>query len=867
MPTVLNVDIAQALGQSFIDDVFNQRSRYYYTLGRSYSWVDDKTPDDVVDSEKYKRDVRKDILFAKQITGSSVSFIVPRIDYQPNVIYDKFDDGINLTNKKFYVLSSDFNVYKCLDNNISRQSTVEPFGVSPTPISLSDGYVWQYIYTIPPSLRTKFLTRNFMSVYNAITEKYYTRGKISSIKINSGGFGYNESTDIVVSGDGYLENNPVAIQDFIIGSSGAGYTSQPTAETTDQFGNSISFDANLNLIIGQRVKVSDVAGVRFYEATNSGQLSTVAPTHYYSTETNGTVQLKHIGTKPRVTVGFSASSVGKVIVTDGGFGYTFNPEATKDSPGTGCLLTTELIGDAVSSIEVNETGSGYTSEDITIQSPYPTAVIFPTNTLVSLGDIYYVDLIGGRYYYRVDVAGTTSANEPTHDTGTQLNGTAVLTVVAKNATARAILGTINSVTKFFDVLEANVLSGGSGYVQSTTTVTFTGGNPIVPATGTVSVIGGKVVSVNVTFPGYGYQTAPTIQISGDGIGANVVPVIQCGYGYSSPPNIIVSNPNNVDGELPVIFSTVQKTKAKLKPVIINGILRGVDIIDGGIGYTFADIEVLGAGTGASITPIFASSELNTIQAQSELLATAGTLSSVTVDNAGANITSISIELRGDGTGASITPIIDNGRLINVIVNNAGQDYTFLDIIITVNSNAIPPVARAILAPLNGHGSNPIKELNAHAVAVSASIAKEDNNGFPVDNEFRQVSIIKSLLENNGTKLLEQSSASGCFAVSTILTSIPIAKNSILTGENNSQYRVIDFTSDKILLSAITSGDIVAGDILKLTLNNVEYNITVNGVDSPEFDKNSGELLYIENTRPFIPSIDQTVNITTTINLI
>lgn len=868
MSTVLKADIAQAYGQALIDDIFLQNSRYYYTIGRSQPWEDGVNPDQVVASEKYQKEMRQDILYAKQISGTSLTFTIPRYNYQSGVSYTKYDDTVNLTGQKFYVISSDYNIYKCLDNKQNGVSSVEPYGTAPYPITLDDGYVWQYIYSIPPSLRTKFLTETDMPVFNTITEKYYSRGSISSVKIASGGSGYDPlTTQIIVSGDGYLEDNPINIDNFVIGYNGSGYTSIPDVEVENPFSGTISFSPSTSLIKGQKISVSDVAGVRFYEAITSGTLSSTAPTHYKSTSTNGTVQLKHIGTKPKITSTINSSGVGSIVVIDGGFGYSTIPTVTKDATGSGCVLSAIMDGDSISKVTVVSNGNSYVNQNVTVESPFPLAEEFPLSTAVNSGDIFWLTISGDTYYYRVDSAGTTSSTVPSHTTGSASNGTSVLTVVGKLAKVKAILGLIDSVTKHFDISNIKITNGGSGYVQESTEVIFTGGNPEIPAIANAVVSSGVITSIEVTFPGYGYESAPTVSINGDGSSATVNVEMGCGYGYSLAPSLIFSEPDDVDGTSPYVFSTVTKTEAIVEPIVIDGILRGISVINGGIGYTLATLSVVGTGSGASLTPIFASSELNSIQAQSELLATEGTISSFVIDDRGENITSISIELVGDGTGADITPVIEYGRLVDIIINDTGSGYSYITTNIIVNSGATQPSVRAVLAPINGHGSDPIRELYSSSIALNVAIGNEVNNGFAFNNKFRQIGIIKAPLTIDGTKLLESSSASACLSVSVNTSGVPLSANDILTGEGNSTYRVIDFNSTKILISSLTNTVPALGSSLKCVINTIEYSMYVNAVELPEFDKNSGSIIFIDNQDEFTPSATQTINVTTNINLI
>lgn len=69
------------------------------------------------------------------------------------------------------------------------------------------------------------------------------------------------------------------------------------------------------------------------------------------------------------------------------------------------------------------------------------------------------------------------------------------------------------------VVEVTITNGGNSYVQSTTTVTFSGGTPKVQAKGEATVEAGVITKITITSPGDGYQSVPTITIGGDGSGA------------------------------------------------------------------------------------------------------------------------------------------------------------------------------------------------------------------------------------------------------------------------------------------------------------------------------------------------------------
>lgn len=868
MTTIVKANLSQAVGESLLTDLYLQKSRYYYGLGRSYTWGEGDNPISVIDTEKYEQESRRDILYLKKLESSSISFIIPRINYTAGQIWDSYDDSISMEGKRFYVMTADFNVYKCISNNNGRVSTVEPFGNSSYQVEYGDGYVWKYVYAIPPALRNKFLNPSYMPVYNALTERYYNRGSINAVNILSSGTGLPGSTYITVDGDGYLEDNPYELKTFAITGFGAGYTTTPTVSTADHVSPSMTFNAGtaVTLISGQYVKVSDTSGVRFYKALNSGTTSTIIPTHYYQTTNNGDVALKHIGSKPKLSLTAVAGAIGAVTVVEPGFGYISVPSVTKTgSPGTGAVLVAEYTNGSIYSIGVSVQGSGYTSDAVVVGEPYSCSSFVGGATYTINTIIKYVNG-ADTYYYRVDTGGVASGSVPTHTTGTAANGATTLTVIAKRARATALPGRVGVLTAFSEVKEVTISNGGSGYTGAT--VSFIGGSPTVAATGTVILSGGSVSRIVITHPGYGYTSAPTVSVTG-GAGVNFAGTVvtQYGYGYTGKVPLVISAPDNVSGTQATGDTTATKTNAIVKPNIVDGNLVGVSIEDGGTGYTNASMSVIG-GTGARIEAIFAPGDLSSIQAQTELLAIPRSLSSIYITEPSSNISSIQVTLDGDGTGASVEPIVIDGVLDRIRVLSEGTNYSYINVNIVVDNGAtVQPTARAILSPIKGHGSNPIRELYAKSVALATKMARESNNGYILNNEFRQICILKNPLKYDTSYMTNGKSESACYNVS-VSTTTGIQKNVMMTNDRDSGiFRVIDLTSTTLLLSGQSDKYILPSDVLRCTINNVTYNVTATSVTDPQVDKYSGDLLFIDNLSTFTPTENQAVNINTVINLI
>ena len=179
------------------------------------------TPYDNVSEEFYVYD---DLLAAKKITQSDTSYVIPRRNWTTGTVYDiyRHDYGsritgttttltsnsgaTNLFDATFYVLTTDRNIYKCINNNNNSVSTVEPTGTSVNIITTADGYKWKYMYTLSASQQANFLSTDFMAVStNSIVSSSSTDGSIHNVLIKSSGTGSivnGTFTNIPIRGDG-----------------------------------------------------------------------------------------------------------------------------------------------------------------------------------------------------------------------------------------------------------------------------------------------------------------------------------------------------------------------------------------------------------------------------------------------------------------------------------------------------------------------------------------------------------------------------------------------------------------------------------------------------------------------------------------
>jgi hypothetical protein len=205
------------------------------------------TPADNVNAQTITFD---DMLAAKKITSSDVTFAIPRRNWTSGTVYDEYrhDYGERITgtttaktansgastlfDATFYILTAARNVYKCLDNNSNAASTVEPTGTDVTILSTADGYKWKYMYTLSASQQANFLSTDFMAVStNSTISSAAVDGAVNVIKIKTAGSGGTDGTHtgIAIRGDGSggvcsVTVTSGAVTAVTVTSPGTGYT-------------------------------------------------------------------------------------------------------------------------------------------------------------------------------------------------------------------------------------------------------------------------------------------------------------------------------------------------------------------------------------------------------------------------------------------------------------------------------------------------------------------------------------------------------------------------------------------------------------------------------------------------------------------
>jgi hypothetical protein len=852
----------KSLAEGVFRDVVTRSSNYYYFLGKTLQWSDELNPPYPIDSYAYERNTRADIITMKLISPTDVSFVIPRRNWTPSTVYDMYDDeysneiigidivsggvgytslptititggggsgavytpvvfdgqiiGVDLVSRgvgytsvptvtvtggsgtgadlravlnlgysgankledtDYYVMTEDFNVYKCLDNNNHSLSTVKPSGTSVNPITSSDGYIWKFMYNVPINLRSKFLTDQQIPVISALTNQFYSNGTVDSIIINNKGKDYTTAT-ITVTGDGFRPEDPTFLTGVVVSEGGTDY-STPTLSIGDPVTDASAFISESTVFLGQKIFNTNFD---FYEVVTPGTMSSTAPTHRLGTVQNGTAALRFVGTRAKGTVTVSGGAVTAVSLTgavreinliSGGSGYT-SPPSVNFSGGGGsgavgsCKMNTTT--GSVLFVTITNPGDNYTSNPDVV---FGTA--FPLNTAVLVGEQYFV----ANRLYTITGAGTTGSSAPTHTSGSDSSGTA--------------------------------------------TVAYAG----FPATGEV-----------VRRFGAGYSAAPTITVSESGASGAV------------------------------LAFTTSKSNAKLLPILENGQIVGTIAENPGIGYSTATIAVSGDGSDAELIADLNVGNIQSLQANNEILTVGGTIDAIKLISGGYGYGVANISIQGDGTGATATASINSatGRITKINVTNVGSGYTFANIVIT--GNGYGASARAIMPPFGGHGKNAPDELFARTLMFYSNVSTDLNQGVAVNNDYRQLGIIKNPRGYGLDTRFIGTIGSACFIVEgNINTSFfprdtDVTVTRVIGGTSfQRRYRIVASSSSSALLQSLDNDIPQINDIFT---KEGGQTFTASSVGNPTVDKYSGQLMFIDNKAGFTPSAEETVTLRTVI---
>jgi hypothetical protein len=261
-----------------------------------------------------------------------------------------------------------------------------------------------------------------------------------------------------------------------------------------------------------------------------------------------------------------------------------------------------------------------------------------------------------------------------------------------------------------------------------------------------------------------------------------------------------------------------------------------------------------------------------------------------------------VNILGDGTGGRVVLDVIGGKITNAVVSSGGKGYTYGIVDLgPLNSNIAPSRAAKlvpIIPPSKGHGYDLYKELGTDKVLVYARF-DDSTKDFPSDTKFSQIGLIKNPTSIGSTNVFAQNQFSSSYAIKFSSTNGSLSVGDIIrqpvsggvaigyVASYDLETKVVKYTRDRSLYfnnSSLDQTDYVGistnGKVLNfessatlvtsvggfsgavdigfsgITTNPTGSKVVnlgvefTNGIGSPEINKTSGDIVYLDN-RPII----------------
>ena len=234
-----NILVAKQMKESVSEDA---DTKIYCCFGRVSAWDDEDNPDQANTSYVSQNDMWNAMVGGKRVFENDIEHVIARKNWTSGVVYNQYDDrDVDLFSRDFYVLTTDYRVYKCLSNNSNTLSTIEPTSeIVNNTTQTSDGYIWKFMYSLNSEDKYRFTNSEYFPVKELTTDNGSLQwdiqeaavdGKINSIFIEDSGNYTTDNLTITITGDGSGANayatvnvSSNVVSNVTIDNTGSGYT-------------------------------------------------------------------------------------------------------------------------------------------------------------------------------------------------------------------------------------------------------------------------------------------------------------------------------------------------------------------------------------------------------------------------------------------------------------------------------------------------------------------------------------------------------------------------------------------------------------------------------------------------------------------
>lgn len=234
----------------------------------------------------------------------------------------------------------------------------------------------------------------------------------------------------------------------------------------------------------------------------------------------------------------------------------------------------------------------------------------------------------------------------------------------------------------------------------------------------------------------------------------------------------------------------------------------------------------------------------------------GTIDSFVVTKEGQGYSIANIEISGDGTGAKAVPILKNGTISSIKVTDPGKNYTYANVNISGNGNGAECYAN--ISPVQGHGGSILEELNASFIMIVALVGEDSDKEllaeFPKTFEFRKIGLINNLKKLSDDTNITDKLINFTYKFET--DNIDNLNSGDIIKFNNGESAIVvmaEEISDKYFIYVNEINKNINTDELSsffLDRDNASTYIINKFISKPDVNFNKLNLLYLENLEQF-----------------
>lgn len=256
--------------------------------------------------------------------------------------------------------------------------------------------------------------------------------------------------------------------------------------------------------------------------------------------------------------------------------------------------------------------------------------------------------------------------------------------------------------------------------------------------------------------------------------------------------------------------------------------------------------------GGTINDLNEADQIQFTNQQSSAAAGKGSIFRVKVLSGGSGYTTPpTVSINGNGTGFTATAVLSGDTVSAINVTNEGNDYD-VALITLSGGGGTGATAEAVLSPGNGHGTDPVKELGATYVGLNVQFDGADGAGdFVVDNEFRQIGILKNPYNFGTTTVATDTTLQALYQLN-MSSHTGFAVDDVITGADSGAVAIVDsydVDTGEIRYHFNEKTGYVQFDALEVITSNTGGTGTIGSIVNPEIEPFSGEILFLENREP------------------